>query len=366
MTQLQIKCINCGRSYPETGAPYRCPKCTGLYDFAGPLKYDPAQVDRSRPGIWKYRHTFGFPDNAPDLSIGEGNTPLLWAEAFGRQIAFKCEYQNPSGSFKDRGSATLVSALVARNVIEAVEDSSGNAGASFAAYAARAGIKARVFVPESASGPKRQQIEMYGAELIPVPGPRSNAGEAVRRVADEGTVYASHAYLPFNIPGYATAAYEVWEQLGTAPGALIVPAGQGGLLLGMARGFDALKSAGLIKQTPKLIGVQAQACAPYFALVKFGPSGMHWIEESPTLAEGVCVRVPLRVTTVLEAVERSGGEFVAVPEEKILAGRDQLANRGLYVEPTSALVWDALAQTLAGLPDPVVAVLTGSGYKYRG
>ena len=174
----------------------------------------------------------------PVLSLGEGNTPLISATAFGRDVYFKCEYANPSGSFKDRGSATLSPSCYSRGVSEAIEDSSGNAGASFAAYAARAGIKARVYVPEDASGPKRKQIEFYGAELVAVPGPRSNAAEAARRAAEGGMVYASHAYLPFNLPGYATCAYEIVEQLGQAPGAVILPAGQGGLLLGMGRGFQ--------------------------------------------------------------------------------------------------------------------------------
>jgi threonine synthase len=218
-------------------------------------------VEPALPGIWRYRHTFGLPEAAPQISLGEGSTALVWTEAFGRQVAFKCEFQNPSGSFKDRGSATLVSFLCSRGVHEAVEDSSGNAGASFAAYAARAGIKARVYVPESASGPKRRQIEAYGAQVVAVPGPRSNAAEAVRQAADAGTAYASHAYLPYNLPGYATAAYEIFEQLGEAPGTVIVPAGQGGFLLGMARGFAAMRNAGLFQEMPLLVGVQASLCA---------------------------------------------------------------------------------------------------------
>ncbi len=123
----------------------------------------------------------------------------------------------------------------------AVEDSSGNAGASFAAYAARGGIKARVFIPESASGPKRRQIETYGAELIPVSGPRSAAAEAVEREAQAGEVYASHAYLPFGMAGIATIAYEIFEQLGRAPGTVIAPAGHASLVLGYSARFQSTK-----------------------------------------------------------------------------------------------------------------------------
>ncbi len=361
MTSILIKCLNCGRPYPESGAPYACPNCGGLYDYAAPFAL--GRGDASAPGIWRDATALGV--ETEPLSIGEGATPLLEAKAFGRQVFFKCEYANPSGSFKDRGEATLVSFLRSRGVTEAVEDSSGNAGASFAAYAARAGIRARVFVPESASGPKRQQIEMYGAKVVAVPGPRSEAAEAVRRAADSGGVYASHAYMPFNLPGYATCALEVVEQLGRAPAAVIVPAGQGGFLLGMQRGFDALLRAGRIAAMPALYGVQAAACAPLAALFDMGMMGLSFVTEGATAAEGVRVRSPLRARAVVDAVRESGGRILAVDEGAILPGRDALARLGFYVEPTSALVWRALEDLLVQLGDPVVAVLTGSGYKVR-
>ena len=150
------------------------------------------------------------------VSLGEGNTPLLSAKVFGREVYFKCEYINPTGSFKDRGTSTLVSFFLA-GVTEAIEDSSGNAGASFAAYAAAGGNQSAGVCAGLCFGPKRKQIEAYGAELIPVPGPRTKASQAVMQAAETGMVYASHAYLPFNLPGYATCAYEIYEQLGRDP-----------------------------------------------------------------------------------------------------------------------------------------------------
>ena len=145
-----------------------------------PWNLTPRRWTQSQPGIWRYRHTFtGLPADFPAVSLGEGSTPLLWAEAFGRQVAFKCEYLNPTGSFKDRGTTVITTFLKSRGVTAAVEDSSGNAGASFAAYAARAGIKAGIYVPAAASGPKRQQIEFYGAELHPIEGTRSDVTTAL-------------------------------------------------------------------------------------------------------------------------------------------------------------------------------------------
>lgn len=181
------------------------------------------------------------------------------------------------------------------------------------------------------------------------------------QAAGSGTVYASHAYLPFNLPGYATCAYEIFEQLDKGPGAVILPVGQGGLLLGMARGFQALINAEVMETLPILIGVQAAACAPLAAMAR----SVKFNGESPTVAEGVRVTKPLRASEVTKRVLASKGRYVTVAEADILTGRDALAQMGFYVEPTSALVWDGLKQILVGLPDPVVVVLTGSGYKTK-
>lgn len=364
----EIACSNCGRGYPAVGFPDRCPVCGGLYDFTArpSINLDPAKIDPGQTGIWRYRHTFGLPEGVEPVSLGEGDTPLIWAPAFGRELAFKCEFLNPTGSFKDRGSALLATWLKARAVSEAVEDSPGNAGASLAAYAARAGIRARIFAPDSAGGAQRGQIEAYGGELVSVDGTPAGAVEAVKKAAAGGAAYASHASLPFNLPGYATAAYEIYDQLERKlPGAVVVPMGQGGFLLGLFRGFQAMCAAGLTTGLPKLVGVQARRCAPLWALYTRGPAGVGFVTENQTLAEGVQIRFPLRGDTVLQALYVSHGSVWATEEEEILPGRDSLAALGFYVEPTSAIIWPALRHTVQDLPDPVVAVLTGSGYKYH-
>ena len=362
---MKIHCTNCHRPYPEQGAPFRCPACGGLFDYSELPVFDPEQVDPLQPGLWRYRHALGLPVNAPQVNLGEGNTPLVESEAFSQSVFFKCEYQNPTGSFKDRGSALIASFLKSRAVDRAVEDSSGTAGASFAAYASRAGIAARIYIPDSASGPKRAQIEAYGVEVVRIMGPRSNTSRAVLQALENepGLVYASHAYLPVNLPGYATLAYELVEQLGRVPGAVVAPVGQGGLLLGLGRGFERLLQAEQIERMPRLVGVQARACAPLWAIYSYGPAGLRWVTEEPTLAEGVRVSQPLRGDALLTLLAGDQGLLLAVDEEVILPGRDELARRGFYVEPTSAIVWDALAQTAGSLPEPVVVVLTGSGLK---
>ncbi len=360
-----IRCVRCNREYPSKEVPYRCMQCGGVFDFDGAPIFDQTKINNSKSGVWRYQHALELPAGAQEVTLGEGNTPLVWAEHEGVKVGFKLEMLNPSGSYKDRGTAVLASQLLQRGVSEAVEDSSGNAGASFAAYAARAGIKAHIFVPESASGPKRMQIERYGADLVSIPGPRSAAASTVLSEVVKGAVYASHAYLPFGLPGIATIAYEIFEQMGIAPGTMIMPVGHGGLMLGAMRGFESLSQTGLIKTVPYYVGVQAAACAP--AVATFLAKGKENISvvELPTIAEGVRIRYPVRVEAILKELKPSGGEFIAVREENILPAFSQLAHMGFYVEPTSAIAWAAYDNLKGKIPEPVVIILTGSGLKYN-
>ncbi len=361
-----IVCTSCGSPYPDHDVPYRCPDCGGIYDYADSPFFDFHQVEMDLPGYWRYRHAFHLAAGAPIVTLGEGNTPLLWEKFEGMDVALKMESMNPSGSYKDRGSAVLVSQLLGRGVHEAVEDSSGNAGASFAAYAARGKMKARVFVPESASGPKRTQIERYGADLIRVPGPRSAAAQAVLDEVNQGVPYASHAYLPFGLAGIATIAYEIWEQLGRkAPGSVIAPVGHGGLLLGIVRGFAALQKAGYISAQPFFVGVQAAACAPVVTAFERGMEAMADTPEAATLAEGVRVKQPVRAAALIREIPQGKGIFTAVSEEEIQPAYFEMAKLGHYIEPTSALVWAAYRKIFKEIPRPSVLILTGLGLKYN-
>lgn len=360
-----VCCTRCAQPYPASGVPYLCPNCGGVFDYDAPFDFSEQGIDPWLPGIWRYRNAFALPEGAPVVSLGEGNTPLIPLTHNRQDVWLKLEALNPTGSYKDRGSAVLLSNLLARNTASAIEDSSGNAGASFAAYAARAGVKARVYVPGYAAGPKCSQIETYGAELVKIPGPRSAAAEAVLQEARQGTVYASHAYLPFGLAGVATLAYELWQQMGRAPGTVIAPVGHGGLLLGVARGFAALRQAGLIARMPYLVGVQAQACAPVWAGFTQGLQAMHSVEENQTVAEGVRVRRPVRGEALLKEIPAEAGTFVAVKEAGILPDYQELARSGVHVEPTSALAWSAYKQLKGDIPQPVVLILTGSGLKYQ-
>ena len=361
-----FRCLGCGARHPGVGFSHRCPACGGLFSLAAasitlPDAWGPVGCG----GLQRYRAALPHPSDTPLATLGEGNTPLIPADLAGRTIHCKLESLNPTGSYKDRGTVILASALSHAGIRQVVEDSSGNAGASLAGYAARLGIAARVFVPASASGPKRQQIANYGAEVVEVPGPRSQAAEAVRSEVNQGAVYASHVYQPHALGGYATIAYEIVEQLGREPGLVVAPVGHGSLLLGLCIGFEVLLRHRRIDRMPRLIGVQAAACAPVWAVHQGGAAALTLVSEGATVAEGIRVRNPLRGDEVLRAIDRSGGRMAVVEEERIEAARQHLSANGIDVEPTSSVVWAALDELSDVLEPPVVAVMTGAGWKAR-
>lgn len=357
-----IACSKCHKIYPNDQTPFQC-ECGGLFDFAEFPAFSDDLIDHSIYGMTKYTRLFGFEQDFGLDTLGEGNTPLLSTTINGNEIFCKMESHNPTGSYKDRGSAVLVSFLNSRGVRFAVEDSSGNAGASFAGYCARAGIEARVYVPESASGPKRMQIERYGAELVRVPGPRSEAAKAVLKAVNAGAVYASHAWMPFGLTGIATIAYEIVEQLGKVPGTLIVPVGHGGLLYGIMLGFESMKKAGRIPHEPYYLGVQSCGCAPVASAYSNSTRQISEVRVSETAAEGVKVSQPARGSSILERMITGRGEMVAIEEDLLWDSWKESAKQGFYMEPTSALVWAAIKQNIKDFKTPVVAIITGSGYK---
>lgn len=359
-----IACLRCASPYPKEAIIFRCPNCGGIYDFIDVPNFSIDLIDPNLKGVWRYRQIIGFEDQDDIITLGEGNTPLIWDKVDGVSVGFKLEYLNPTASFKDRGSTVLVSVLHASGIKQAVEDSSGNAGASFSAYASRAGIKARIFVPQTASGPKRAQIIACGATIVLVPGSRSQVTAALLDNILEAEVYASHVFQPFGISGYATIAYELFEEMHEEPGSIVCPVGQGGLILGMSLGFQALLNSGLISRMPELIGVQAQPCAPLWARYQYGDLAQLITGAGETIAEGIRIDRPVRADKILQAIKVSQGRIIAVAESDILPGRDQLARRGFYVEPTSAVVWPAIEALKNQIREPIIAILTGAGYKY--
>jgi threonine synthase len=320
--------------------------------------------------MWRYREALAV--TGDPVSLGEPMTPLIAIEHEGRRVELKCDFLLPSGSYKDRGASALMTQLRAIGIRRAVEDSSGNAAASLAAYAARAGIRLTVFCPASASPGKLAQMRLHGAELRLVEGPRPRATEALmEHVAASGEFYASHLWHPFFQEGIKTLAFEIAEQRGwRAPDAVLCPVGAGSILLGLWVGFAELRRAGLIGRMPRLFAVQAERICPVYLAHERGAGEVEAAPSRPTLAEGIALPRPVRDREVLRAIRDTDGGVARVSEQEIRSGLIALGRHGVGVEPTSAVVLPALDQLRrAGTirdDEEVVLVMSGSALKASG
>jgi threonine synthase len=318
------------------------------------------RINRGTPGMWRYGAV--LPPIPGGLSMGEGWTPVIPSRC-DEGLLYKLEFMAPTGSFKDRGAVMVISDALACDCDSVVIDSSGNAGASVAAYAARAGIKATVVVPEGTSEGKKLQIGSFGAEVLAKGSKRSETAAFAWEMAKD-VFYASHVWNPLFLEGTKTVAFEIWEQLGhKAPDTVISPAGNGTLLLGLFKGFRELSQRALIDRLPRLVAVQAEKCAPLRSA-----SGGRKTSCAGTCAEGIAVSNPPRLEEMLKAVRSSRGDIVTVSEKEIMEAKERLAqDEGLYVEPTAAVAPAAgKALRASGYFRPgetVVIPLTGSGLK---
>lgn len=358
----RLYCRNTGEHFPLDASLWQSPE-GHLLDLA----FTPAPLNlaglAARPyNLWRYAEVLPLPENSERVSLGEQITPLVAIELQGKSCQIKVDYQFASGSYKDRGAALLMSFVKHLGIKKVVQDSSGNAGAAIAAYAAAAQIACDIFVPASTSKAKLAQIQMYGANLKLIEGAREASAQAAQ-IAAQATFYASHVWQPLFLHGTKTFAYELCEQLGwQAPDVIVLPAGNGTLLLGAFIGFQELYTMGITRHLPKIIGVQAANCAPLWAAFHQKDTP----DFTPTLAEGIAIAQPARAEQMLEAIAQTGGSLLKVSEDDILATWQMLGKKGWFVEPTSAAVIAGLRQYLAqnGTEEKLIcSVLSGQGLK---
>jgi len=357
-----LLCQSCGATFPLNDPRWRC-GCGGLLEVRFRARFDKEKILRRKATMWRYREALPVDDDAHVVSFDEGMTPMVPADLGPGTLLLKLEQIFPTGSYKDRGASVLISKAKEMGVARVVEDSSGNAGCAIAAYAARAGIECEILVPDNTSPGKLAQILFYGAALRRIPGSREDTANAALAAA-EGTYYASHSWNPFFFQGTKTFAYEVWEQLGfRAPDALVLPAGNGTLLIGSYIGFRELKESGLVDRMPRHIAVQAKNCAPLLAMFRDNLSAVPAIETQETIAEGVAIAAPVRGKEIVDIVRETKGEVLAVTDEEVEKALVVLGRKGFYVEPTSALPVAAYLKYSDVRSGSVVAPLTGHGIK---
>jgi threonine synthase len=361
---LTYVCTRCGANYSEDATIWRC-ECEGLLELTEPTAFAGSDIDADEPGLWRYAAALPAVPRPERLRLGETMTPLCFSRRL--QAWLKLDYLFPTGSYKDRGSAVLVSKISTQGIREAIEDSSGNAGSSVAAYCAAAGISVTILVPSSTSPAKLAQIRAYGARLLPIDGDRSAVAAAAVE-ASSRTFYATHNWHPAFVAGVSTLGFELWEQFGyESPDTIVLPCGYGGLVLGVARAFRALELSGSIRRVPRIVAVQSAsfpAIADAFARQLISPQPM---QRGTTVAEGIACRMPVRGAAVLRAIRWSDGRAISVTDHEIELALAELLGCGYYVEPTSATALAGFRKlTASGDIDPVgrnVVVLTGSGLK---
>lgn len=357
---------------PITGATFPLDQPRWCGPDGSPLLLTPIQgltrnqIDTTTRSLWRYRAAFPF--QVPDpITLGEGCTPLLTRRVHGVDVRLKCEWFNPTCSFKDRGASVMLSLLRAQGITHVLEDSSGNGGAAISAYAAAGGMQATIMAPASTSPAKTVQMRAHGANVELIAGTRQDTADAaVARSAT--TFYASHNWHPFFLHGTKTLAYELWEDLGfKAPDNVIVPCGAGSNVLGAEIGFAELLRAGQIDTLPRIFAAQPANCCPIVDAFLAGTDELIPGIVKPTIAEGTAIAKPVRMNAVLGVLRATRGGAVALTESEIATATLDLAKTGIYAEPTSAQTAAAFGKLLAtGTITPeqtTVLVITGTGIK---
>lgn len=363
--KLAMICPDCG----EQAQPldWRCTRCGGVLDFASLPPFDASAIRLNDATLWRYADWLPVTRH---VSLGEGMTPLIPTGALGFDFLAKLEMLNPTGSYKDRGTATIMNYFAEfPQVTEVIDDSSGNAGASLAAYASALGIRSRIFVPTAAAAAKKALIQAYGGVLEEIPGAQHLKTEACHEAA-RTTTYASHAWSPYFLLGQITAGFEIWEQtIGNPPDIIVTPVGHGALFCGIARAFQMLLENGLVDRIPRMIAVQSDKIDPVVQAFERGAEDVEQAaEEGRTIADGIIVDKPVRSREILRIIRQSGGAALRVSDDQIRAAQQAVTRRGILAEPTSAATIAALPQITAryGEGGVIVCCITGNALKYVG
>lgn len=361
---MEFVCAKCGERVSTSTRKPKC-DCGGLWrlDFKPP-KFSLNGIDRDEWSIFRYRKFMALEgDSWRGVTLGEGMTPIVrWDE----NVLLKMDYFMPTLSFKDRGAAVLIAHCKSIGVDRVVQDSSGNAGTSVAAYCARAGIQCEIFVPEGTSPQKIAMIMAYGAMINIVPGGRDRCADVCReKVEREGVYYASHVYNPLFYEGTKTYIYETFEQLGRIPKNILIPIGNGTLFLGVMYALEELLDAGAIAEMPQIIAVQSENCDPLLRAVQRRSAAPAEITPRATIAEGIAIGKPMRGEEILAYARKYGVRFVHAPEDQILPARAALAAKGIYCEHTTAANYAAYLQYCKeyGPTSDCLITMCGAGLK---
>ncbi|MDX6694034.1 MAG: threonine synthase [Blastocatellia bacterium] len=382
MNVTHLECGACGLRHEARRLQNLCAECGKpllvRYDLESAARTLTKESLRARGAdLWRYREVLPVEQDEHIVSLGEGWTPLLHARRLGEQLGFaqlyiKDESQNPTQSFKARGMATAVSMALELGARKLAVPSAGNAAGALAAYAARAGLEAHIFMPRDTPRANIIECEQTGAHVNLMDGLITDCGAEVgRRKEAEGWFDVSTLKEPYRVEGKKTLGYELAEQFDwQLPDVIIYPTGGGTGLIGMWKAFDEMEAMGWIDgKRPRMVTVQASGCAPIVEAFKAGKRFADEFPNAATTASGLRVPRAIGDFLILDALRASGGEAVAVSDAELIAATLEIgASEGLFCAPEGAACLPALKKlTAVGKIKPaerVVLFNTGAGVKY--
>lgn len=368
-------CTNCGKSFDVTHFYPRCDICNE------PLEVEKTTCGKIRDGnvlkqtiLERYADFFPFEEVDLRLSLKEGFTPLIETQELARKLGikslwFKNETQNPTWSFKDRGTFVGIQHAVAAGFSRIGTVSTGNMAVSVAAYGARAGLKTFILISATIPAEKILPIAIYNPILIKVTGDYGELYFNSLELGKHQDIYFINSDVPFRVEGSKTIAFEICEQLNfRVPDYVIVPNSSGGNLRGILKGFEEFYLCGLIDRMPRMVCVQAAGCAPiYNAFIK-GEKTISRVEHPQTIAHAIENPYPPSGNEVLRKLRENNGLCIAVTDEEILSAQRELALMGIFAQPEGAVPLAGLRQlkprNFLAPEHTVVCIVTGSGLKY--
>src|ERR1700704_873437 len=381
MFLTHLECTSCGLRHEWARLQNVCTKCHkplfAIVDLAALGKLDcfkQSSLQGREKSLWRYREVLPLPANVEPVSLGEGGTPLLRAKKFGENVDLwiKDESINPTQSFKARGMAVAVSMAKHLGAIKLAAPSAGNAGGALAAYAARAGLEAHIFMPRDTPRANIVECRELGAHVTLIDGLITDCGaEIARRKDAEGWFDMSTLKEPYRVEGKKTLGYELAEQLNwQLPDVILYPTGGGTGLIGMWKAFDEMETLGWIDQKrPRMFSVQASGCAPIVRAFEAGEKTAPEFPNAHTVASGLRVPKAIGDFIMLNILRQSDGGAVAIDDETMIRmTREVGSSEGLFVAPEGAACFAALKLLRSAgkidIGQRVVIFNTGSGIKY--
>jgi threonine synthase len=382
MNVTHLECAACGLRHEARRLHNLCTQCGKPLLVRYDLKAASASLTKESlrgrdPDLWRYREVLPVDDEANVVNLGEGFTPLIHASRLGARLGMnelyiKDEGQNPTQSFKARGMAAAVSMAKELGAKKLAVPSAGNAAGALAAYAARAGLEAFIFMPRDTPRANVVECEQTGAHVTLMDGLITDCGAEVGRRKDaEGWFDVSTLKEPYRLEGKKTMGYELAEQFDwELPDVIIYPTGGGTGLIGMWKAFDEMQQMGWIgSKRPRMVTVQASGCAP---IVRAFEEGKRFADEFPnahTSASGLRVPRAIGDFLIIDALRVSGGTAIAVTDKELIDATKEIgAAEGIFCAPEGAACLPALRKLIAdgavSREERVVLFNTGSGVKY--